>query len=106
MNIQKMMKQAQAMQERIGKMQAELEASEFEGTAGNGAVKVIMTGKKETRHVKIAPSVVDPNDIETLEDLIVVALNNAATKIDDQFNAQMGSLTAGLGLPPGLKLPF
>lgn len=104
MNIQKMMKQAQEMQAKIGQVQAEMEASDFEGSAGSGAVKLVLTGKGELKSIAIDAAVLD--DKETLEDLIVLAHRDAKKKADDAVASAMGNVTGGLGLPSGFKLPF
>lgn len=106
MNIQKMMKQAQAMQKQIGKMQAELADKEYEGTAGGGMVTVTINGKGELTKLKLDKSIVDPEDTEVLEDLIVAAFNKAKEDADSASNDAMSDMAGGLGLPPGFKLPF
>jgi DNA-binding YbaB/EbfC family protein len=114
MNIQKLMKQAQEMQSKMQQMQDKLGEAEFEGAAGGGMVKVIVSGKGEARRVTIDKALLPKNpddadsedDIRTLEDLIVAAFNNAKTKSEDAMNEQLSGMTAGLGLPPGMKLPF
>jgi DNA-binding YbaB/EbfC family protein len=103
-NIGQMMKQAQMMQENMRRMQEQLGTLEVEGQAGSGAVKVVMTCKHEMRRVSIDPSLT--GDREMLEDLLVAACNDAARKVEETVNQKMSSLTAGLGLPAGLKLPF
>jgi len=103
-NIGQMMKQAQMMQENMRRMQEQLGTIEVEGQSGSGAVKVVMTCKHEMRRVSIDPSLT--SDREMLEDLLVAAFNDAARKVDETVNQKMGSLTAGMGLPAGLKLPF
>jgi hypothetical protein len=103
-NIGQMMKQAQMMQENMRRMQEQLGTMEVEGQSGSGAVKVVMTCKHETRRVSIDPSVAA--DREMLEDLLVAAFNDAARKVDETVNQKMSSLSAGMGLPAGLKLPF
>jgi len=105
MNIQKMMQQAQAMQQKMADMQARLEQEEAEGTAA-GLVTVRINGKKSMLKVTIDESLLKPDEKETLEDLLVVAYNNASTKIDDTASTQMKQVTSGLNLPPGFKLPF
>jgi nucleoid-associated protein EbfC len=104
-NIGQMMKQAQMMQENMRRMQEQLGTIEVEGQAGSGMVKVVMTCKHETRRVAIDPSLVG-SDREMLEDLLVAAFNDAARKVESTVAEKMGSLTAGMGLPAGLKLPF
>lgn len=87
------------MQQDMLKMQQELEQQEFEGTAGGGAVMVTLTGKKEVVKVQLKPEVVDPDDVEMLEDLIQVAVNDAMKKVDENSQAQLGKLTGGLNIP-------
>lgn len=106
MNIQKMMKQAQDMQRKIAEMQTKLEASEIEGTSGGGAVKVRLSGKNNLLGVSIDPTLLKAEEKEMVEDLLVAAHADARKKIDEQFNTQMDSVTSGLSLPPGFKLPF
>ena len=103
-NIGQMMKQAQMMQENMRRMQEQLGSLEVEGQSGSGTVKVVMTCKHEMRRVSIDPSLTA--DREMLEDLLVAAFNDAARKADETVTQKMSSLTAGMGLPPGLKLPF
>ena len=103
-NIGQMMKQAQMMQENMRRMQEQLGSMEVEGQSGSGMVKVVMTCKHETRRVSIDPSLT--SDREMLEDLLVAAFNDAARKVEETVNQKMSSLTAGMGLPAGLKLPF
>ena len=103
-NIGQMMKQAQMMQENMRRMQEQLGTIEVEGASGSGMVKIAMTCKHEVRRVSIDPSVAA--DREMLEDLLVAAINDAARKVEATVAEKMGSLTAGMGLPAGLKLPF
>ena len=103
-NIGQMMKQAQMMQENMRRMQEQLGTIEVEGQAASGMVKVVITCKHEARRVSIDPSLTA--DREMLEDLLVAAFNDAARKADAMVQEKMGSLTAGMGLPAGLKLPF
>lgn len=98
----KLMKQAKEMQERVQEMQANLETEQAEGTAGGGMVVVTMNGRHELVSIKIDPEVVVPDDVEMLEDLITAACNDARTKIDEKVREEMGRLSGGLGLPPGL----
>jgi DNA-binding YbaB/EbfC family protein len=102
--IANLMKQAQKMQENMAKAQEELANLEVEGQSGAGAVKVIMTCKHDVKRVMIDASVMD--DKEMLEDLIAAALNDANRRAEATSQERMGSLTAGLPLPPGMKLPF
>ena len=99
-----LMKQAQQMQANMQKAQEELASVEVEGQSGAGAVKVIMTCKHDVKRVTIDPSVMD--DKEMLEDLIAAALNDANRRADQTMQDKMGAFTAGLNLPPGMKLPF
>ena len=104
-NIGNMMKQAQAMQANMQKVQAEIANIEVSGESGGGMVKVTMTGKHEVKRVQIEPAVVS-EDREMLEDLIAAATNDAVHKVEARVQEKMSSLTAGLQLPPGMKLPF
>lgn len=106
MNIQKMMKQAQDMQNKINDLQSRLEDEESEGSSGGGMVRVTLNGKGVMKKINIDAKLVDPNDKEMLEDLIVAAFNDAKNKIELHVNEQMAKITQGLGLPPGMKLPF
>lgn len=106
MNIQKMMKQAQAMQTKITEMQQKLEQEETEGTSGGGMVKIVLTGKREVKKLTIDPKLIDPSDKEMLEDLIIAAFNDANGKVEANAASQMGQIAGGLGLPAGMKLPF
>ncbi len=105
-NIGNMMKQAQQMQQRMMDMQARLAEMEQEGQAGGGMVSVTLNGKGEAKRVKLDKSVVDPNDVEMLEDLIAAAINDARHKVDAAAAAEAEKAMGGMGLPPGLKLPF
>lgn len=98
-NMNNMIKQAQKMQQNMVKMQEELEQASFEATAGGGAVTVKMSGKKELTEVKISPDVIDPDDIEMLEDLILVAVNDVIKKIDQKNQAEMSKMTGGMNIP-------
>lgn len=105
-NLGQMMKQAQQMQAKMAEMQEKLAQMEIEGAAGGGLVRATVTGKGEIKKLKIEPSLVDPKEVEVLEDLIVAAVNDARGKVDAVAADQMKELTGGLNLPPGLKLPF
>ncbi|CCQ72217.1 YbaB/EbfC family nucleoid-associated protein [Magnetospira sp. QH-2] len=105
-NLGQMMKQAQKIQERMQDLQTELADAEVEGVSGAGMVTVILNGKGEMRRVKIDPSLVDPNDVEVLEDLIVAAHGDAKGKAEQMMKDKMSELTGGLPLPPGMQLPF
>lgn len=102
----KMMRDAQQslmkMQQDMAKMQAELAAVIVEGTAGGGAVVVTCNGNHEFKSVKISKEAVDPNDVETLEDLVLAAVKDASTKVQTLLQQRAGQLTAGMNLPPGL----
>ena len=99
-----LMKQAQQMQENMKKMQDQLASVEVEGQSGAGMVKVLMTCKYDVRRVSIDESVMD--DKEMLEDLVAAALNDAVRQVETATQEKMASVTAGLNLPPGMKLPF
>jgi hypothetical protein len=104
-NIGQLMKQAQMMQENMRRMQEQLAAMEVEGQSGSGTVKVVMTCKHEVRRVTIDPSLA-ADDREMLEDLVAAAFNDAARRVDAMVAEKMSGMSAGMGLPPGLKLPF
>lgn len=106
MNIQKMMKQAQEAQKKIADMQASLEEMETEGKSGGGMITVQMSGKYALKKITIDKSLIDPNEKEMLEDLIVAAFNDAKNKVEASASEQMSKIAGGLGLPPGMKLPF
>nr|WP_302598593.1 YbaB/EbfC family nucleoid-associated protein [uncultured Cellulosilyticum sp.] len=95
-NMQQLMKQAQKMQKQMEEAQAALETKELTATAGGGMVEVVITGKKEIKSIKIKPEVVDPDDVETLEDLVLVAVNEAVRQADELTQKEMGRLTGGL----------
>jgi DNA-binding YbaB/EbfC family protein len=99
MNMQKMMKQAQKMQAKMAKVQEELEEKTLEATAGGGAVKVVVNGKQEVVDLKIDPEVVDPDDVEMLEDLVLAAVNQGMREIQEMVNDEMGKVTGGMNLP-------
>ena len=99
-----LMKQAQQMQENMRRAQTELAQREVEGQAGSGMVKVVVTCDHDVKRVSIDASVMDDKDM--LEDLLVVALKDAHRQIEAVTQERMGGFTAGMGLPPGLKLPF
>ena len=105
-NMSQIMKQAKAMQEKMAEMQKKIEDTEIEGSSGGGAVKVLMNGKHELKKINIDPSLMNSEDKEVLEDLIVAAINDVNKKIAENMNNQLGSLSGGMGLPPGMKLPF
>lgn len=98
-NMNKMLKQAQKMQADMMKAQEDLNKRDFEGKAGGGMVKVVLTGGQEMKSVSINPDVVDEDDVEMLEDLIMAAYNNAQEQIKAESDSSMGALTKGLNIP-------
>jgi DNA-binding YbaB/EbfC family protein len=105
-NLGQMMKQAQQMQAKMAEMQSQLERVEMSGAAGGGMVQVTVGGKGDLKKLKIDKSLIDPNEVEVLEDLIVAAFNDAKARVEQHIAQEMAKLTGGLNLPPGLKLPF
>ena len=97
-NMNNLMKQAQAMQKKMQDMQKEIENSEFEASAGGGAVTVRVSGKKEILGINIKKEVVDPDDVEMLEDLVLSAVNEALRKADEETENKMGKLTGGMNI--------
>jgi DNA-binding YbaB/EbfC family protein len=100
-----LMKQAQQMQEKMQKAQEELANSEVMGESGAGLVKITMTGRHDVKRVELDDSMMS-EEKELLEDLLAAAVNDAVRKIEEKNQSQMSSMTAGMGLPPGMKLPF
>lgn len=100
-----LMKQAQQMQENLKKAQEQLADLEVEGVAGAGMVKVVMNGRHAVRRVSIDPSLMG-DDPEMLEDLLAAAVNDAVRRVEEMTSEKMSGFTAGLNLPPGMKLPF
>lgn len=98
-NMQGMIKQAQKMQDDMAAKQAELELQEFTTTAGGGAVEVVMTGKKQITALTLKPEVVDPEDIEMLQDLVIGAVNECLRKVEDVTNEEMEKITGGFNIP-------
>ena len=98
-NMNKMIKQARQVQEQIVKMQEELEQRELETSSGGGAVTVRVNGKQEVLSIKISPEVIDPDDIEMLEDLITVAVNEAIRQAQDMVSSEMAKITGGVNIP-------
>lgn len=96
-NMGNLMKQAQKMQKDMEKLQAELQERTVDASAGGGAVSVVATGKKEIKEIVIKPEVVDPDDVEMLQDLVLAAVNEALRKADEMVNTEMSKLTGGLG---------
>ncbi|MDE1149322.1 MAG: YbaB/EbfC family nucleoid-associated protein [Azospirillaceae bacterium] len=105
-NIGQMMKQAQQMQAKMQEMQGKLGEIEAGGQAGAGMVSVVVNGKGELKKVKLDKSVVDPEEIEVLEDLLIAAFNDAKAKVEAHIAEETNKLMGGLKLPPGMKLPF
>ena len=97
--MQKQMQQMQAVQRMMEEKQAEIEQMETSASSGGGAVSVTVKGKKEIKAIELKPEVVDPDDIEMLQDLIMVAVNEAMRQMEEISQKEMGSLTAGLGIP-------
>jgi hypothetical protein len=102
-NIAQLMQQAQKMQENLQRAQAELANLEVTGSAGGGMVSITLTGKMECRKVRIEPSVL--SDPEMTEDLIAAAINDAVNKVNAESQAKMAGATAGMPIPPGMKIP-
>lgn len=98
-NMNQMIKQAQKMQDQITELQSEIEAKDFTATAGGGAVEVTLTGKKTIKSLTLKPEVVDPEDIEMLQDLIISAVNEAINNIEETTEAEMSKITGGVSLP-------
>ena len=98
-NMNQMIRQAQKMQEDMAAFQAELEEKEFKASVGGGAVEIVMNGKHEVKSVQIKPEAVDPDDVEMLQDLIIVAVNEGLRQIEEISNTEMSKLTGGLGIP-------
>lgn len=106
MNIQQLMKQAQAVQKKMTEAQEKLAQAEYEGASGGGLVKVTISGKGDMKKLKIDSSLIDPNDPEVLEDLIIAAFNNAKKDSDEAASGAMSGAMGGMGLPAGFKMPF
>lgn len=98
-NMNSVLKQAQKMQEEMERVQSELEEKTVEATAGGDMVEVKVSGKKEILSIKIKPEVVDPDDVETLEDLVMVAVNDAIKQADDMMSEGMSAVTGGINIP-------
>ena len=105
-NIGQLMKQAQQMQTRMAEMQAKLADVEMSGQAGGGMVTALMNGKGELKKITLDKNVVDPEDVEILEDLIIAAVNDAKGKIEAHVASETQKLMGGIPMPPGMKLPF
>lgn len=98
-NMNNLMKQAQKLQKQMEDMQKELENKEFETSVGGGAVVVKANGKKQLTSIKIQPEVLDPDDVEMLEDMVLSAVNELLKKVDEETNSEMGKLTGGFNMP-------
>ncbi len=105
-DLMNMMKQAKEMQAKFEAMQAEIATMEASGSAGGGLVVVTLSGKGDMKAVKIDPSLCNPDEAEILEDLVVAAHNDAKSKVEAMMQKKTQELTAGLPVPPGMKLPF
>ena len=105
-NISQIMKQAKEMQERMNDLQKKIEQETVEGSAGGGLVKVTINGKHNANKVSIDQSLLIKEESDVLEDLIVAAINDATQKISEKMSNELGNLSGGLNLPPGMKLPF
>ena len=101
-NMAGMMKKVQKLQSQMKTMQEDLKKRTVEVTAGGGAVKVVVNGDKEIQSLVIDKAAVDPEDVEMLQDLVMAAVNESLKKVDEMMTTEMGKLTSGLGLPPGM----
>lgn len=98
-NMNSVIKQAQKMQEEMERIQQETEEEQIEASSGGGAVKVVVSGKKELVSIKIDPDAVDPDDVETLEDMIIAAVNDGINKAEELLTEKMGAVTGGINIP-------
>ena len=98
-NMQQLARQAQKLQQQMTRMQEEIEAREFEASAGGGMCTVKVNGKKEVLAITIKPEAVDPDDIEMLQDLVMAAVNEALREAGDTMEREMGKMTGGLSMP-------
>jgi hypothetical protein len=105
MDINNFMKQAQEMQEKMAELQNQAASTEVTGESGAGMVQVVMTGRHDVRKVTVDPSLMS-EDKELLEDLLAAAVNDAVRKVESKSKAAMSSMTGGMDLPPGFKMPF
>lgn len=106
MNINQIMKQAQMMQKKVEDAQASLSEKEYVGTAGGDMVEITIDGKGLMKKIALSKEIVDPNDVEVLEDLIIAAFNEAKRKQDEDSQGVMGGLMGGMKMPAGFKNPF
>ena len=104
-DINKIMQQAQEMQNKMAEIQQNLSSIEVSGNSGGGVVEVTLSGKGDAKKIKIDPSVIDSKDIEVLEDLVVAAINDARAKLEKKISEEMSKVTGGLKLPPGMNFP-
>ena len=105
-NLGALMKQAQEMQQKMSEMQERMAELEVEGSSGAGMVTVVLSGKSDMRRIKIDPSLLKPDEVEVLEDLVVAATNDARARLETRMQEEMSQVTGGIELPPGMKLPF
>ena len=105
-NLGQMMKQVQEMQDKMQLMQDKMKDISIDGVSGAGMITVTLNGKGMVTKIKIDPSIIDPQEVEMLEDLIVAAVNDARSKVDIKVSEKMQEVSGGLSLPPGFKLPF
>jgi len=105
-NLNQMLKQAQQLQAQMADMQKRMEEVEVTGSSGSGMIQVTVNGKGDVKRIKIDSMLVDPKEVEILEDLIVAACQDAKTKAEAQTQDEMAKLTGGMNLPAGMKLPF
>ncbi|MBI2707207.1 MAG: YbaB/EbfC family nucleoid-associated protein [Proteobacteria bacterium] len=105
-NMGEMMKKVQKMQAQMEESQKKLESIDVEGGSGGGLIKITANGKGTIKGVKIDPTLLDPQEVEVLEDLLVAALLDTQTKVEEKAAEEMGKVTGGLKLPGGMKLPF
>jgi nucleoid-associated protein EbfC len=105
-NVNQMMKQAQAMQKKMAEVQQKIAETQYTGTAGGGLVSVVIDGKSHMIKLSIDQSLAVPSEVEVIEDLVIAAFNEAKRKLDNESEGAMSGMLDGLGLPPGFKLPF
>ena len=103
-NLSQLMKQAQAMQSKMAELQGKMSDAEVEGSSGAGMVTATVNGKGELKRLSIDPKLVDPEEVEVLEDLIVAAFTDAKGRAEEQFQEEMKTMTGGFPIPPGMKL--
>ena len=103
-DLMKMMQQAQEIQGRMQKMQADMQALEVEGQSAGGMVKVVLNGRGDMRALRIDPALVKPGENEMIEDLVIAAFTDAKAKVETEMQAKMQEVTGGMALPPGMKL--